>query len=77
MNIKKRTAFGYAREIAVANNLGLRISLLQVFEQEPESGLLFGSTSVSIAATGIHTTNVTYADGVLVVVTDMGSCECL
>lgn len=61
----------------MTNNLGLRIGLLQVFEQKPEGGLLFGSTSVSIAATGIHATNVAYADGVLVVVADVGSGEFL
>lgn len=61
----------------MTNNLGLGIGLLQVFEQEPEGGLLFGSTSVGIAATGIHATNVAYADGVLVVVADMGTGEFL
>ena len=61
----------------MTNDFGLGIGLLQVFEQEPEGGLLLRSTGVGIAATVVHATNVAYADGVLVVVADVGSGEFL
>ena len=57
----------------MADDLGLRIGFFQVFKQEPEGGLLFGSASIGIAAFVVHTTNVADADGVLVVVLDMGT----
>ena len=77
MGIEKGTELGYAREIAVANNLGIRVGLLQFFEQEPEGCLLPGSASVSIATFIIHAANVANTDGVLIVVLDMGTCEFL
>ena len=60
-------------EIPVADDFGLGIGFLQVFEQEPEGGLLLGSASVGIAASIVHATNVADANGVLVVVLDMGT----
>lgn len=57
----------------MADDFGLRIGFFQVLEQEPKGGLLFGSTSIGIAAFVVHATNVADADGVLVVVLDMGT----
>ena len=59
------------------DDLGVGVGFLQVFEQEPEGGLLLGSASVGIAASIVHATNVAYADGVLVVVAYVGSGEFL
>ena len=57
----------------MADDLGLGIGFLQVFEQEPEGGLLLGSASIGITTSIIHATNVADANGVLVVVLDMGT----
>ena len=73
MGIEERTGLGYVREIPVADDLGVGVGFLQVFEQEPEGGLLLGSASVGIAASIVHATNVADANGVLVVVLDMGT----
>ena len=73
MDIEKRTGLGYAREVSMTDDLGLRIGFFQVFKQEPEGGLLLGSASIGIAAFVVHATNVADADGVLVVVLDMGT----
>ena len=61
----------------MAYDFGMRIGLLQVFEQEPESGLLFGSTGVGIAAFIVHAANVANANGVRIVVTDVSTGELL
>ena len=57
----------------MADDLGLGIGFFQVFEQEPEGGLLLGSASIDINTSIIHATNVADANGVLVVVLDMGT----
>ena len=57
----------------MADDLGLGIGFFQVFEQEPEGGLLFWSASIGIVAFVVHTANVANTDGVLVVVLDMGT----
>ena len=57
----------------MADDLGLGIGFFQVFEQEPEGGLLLGSASIGITTSIIHATNVADANGVLVVVLDMGT----
>ena len=57
----------------MADDLGLGIGFFQVFEQEPEGSLLLGSTSIGITASIVHTANVADADGMLVVVLDMGT----
>ena len=57
----------------MADDFGLGIGFLQVFEQEPKGGLLLGSTSVGITASIVHAANVADANGVLVVVLDVGT----
>ena len=57
----------------MADDLGLGIGFFQVFEQEPEGGLLLGSASIGITTSIIHATNVADANGVLVVVLDVGT----
>ena len=57
----------------MADDLGLGIGFLQVFEQEPEGGLLLGSTGIGTTALFILATDVADANGVLVVVLDMGT----
>lgn len=57
----------------MADDFGLGIGFLQVFEQEPEGGLLLGSTSVGITASIVHAANVADANGMLVVVLDVGT----
>lgn len=73
MGIEEGTALGYAREVPMTDDLGVGVGFLQVFEQEPEGGLLLGSASVGITASIVHATNVADANGVLVVVLDMGT----
>ena len=73
MDIEKRTGLGYTREIPVSDDLSLGIGFLQVFEQEPEGGLLLRSASIGIVASIVHASNVADTNSVLVVVLDMGT----
>ena len=73
MGVEAGAALEDAGEVAVADNLGLRIGLLEVFEQEPEGGLLLGSTGVDFTATVVFAADVADTDGMLVVVLDMGT----
>lgn len=57
----------------MTDNLGLRVGVLQLFKQIVEGGLLGGRPGVGIAALLIHAADVADADGVLVVVADMGT----
>ena len=57
----------------MADDLGLGIGFLQVFEQEPKGGLLLGSAGIGITASIVHAANVADADGMLVVVLDVGT----
>ena len=77
MRIEQGAELGYARKIPVADNLGLRIGLLQVFEQEPKCCLLFRGAGVGITAMSILATDVANANGVLVVVLDVGTGKLL
>ena len=60
-------------EIPVADDLGVGVGFLQVFEQEPKGGLLLGSAGIGITASIVHAANVADTNGVLVVVLDMGT----
>lgn len=68
MGIEERAGLGYTGEVSMADDLGVGVGFLQVFEQEPEGGFLLGSASVGIAASIVHAANVADANGVLVVV---------
>ena len=61
----------------MTDNLGLGIVLLQVLQEEPQGGLLLGSTGVLGTAFLVQTALIADADGVLVVVADMGAGELL
>ena len=60
-------------EVAVADDLGLRVRPLEILQQKPESCLLFGSTGVVVAPFVVDATDIAYADGMLVVVAHVGS----
>ncbi len=64
-------------EVAVTDNLGVGVVLLQVLEEEPQGGLLLRSAGVLGTAFLVQTALIADADGVLVVVADMGSGEFL
>ena len=71
--VETGTVFGDVGEVAVADNPGLGIGLLEILQEEPEGGLLSGSAGVGIAAFRVFTTDVADADGVAVVVLDVGA----
>ena len=73
--IEAGTVLTDARKVAMTENLGIRIVLLQGTEKGNESGLLFGSTGVGRIAVGVETSLIADADGVLVVVAGMGADE--
>ena len=60
-------------EVAVADNLGLRVRPLEILQQEPEGSLLFGSTGVVVAPFVVDASDIADADGMLVVVAHVGS----
>ena len=60
-------------KVAVTDNLGLRIALLQAPEEEPKGSLLLGCAGVGFASLVIQAAYVADADGMFVVVSDMGS----
>ena len=60
-------------KVAMANDLSLGGTLLQGSEEEPEGGLLLGSTGVGIASLVIQATDIADADGMFIVVSDMGT----
>ena len=61
------------RQVAVADDLGLRIVGLQTDEQGAEGALLRRCTGVGITTLGIETALVADADAVLVVVAGVGT----
>ena len=73
--IEAGTVLTDARKVAMTEDLGIRIVLLQGTEKGNESGLLFGSTGVGRIAVGVETSLIADADGVLVVVAGMGADE--
>ena len=73
--IEAGTVLTDARKVAMTEDLGIRIVLLQGTEKGNESGLLFGSTGVGRVAVGVETSLIADADGVLVVVAGMGADE--
>lgn len=73
--IEAGTVLTDARKVAMTEDLGIRIVLLQGTEKGNESGLLFGSTGVGRIAIGVETSLIADADGVLVVVAGMGADE--
>ena len=73
--IEAGTVLTDARKVAMTEDLGIRIVLLQGTEKGNESGLLFGSTGVGRIAMGVETSLIADADGVLVVVAGMGADE--
>ena len=75
--IEAGTVLTDARKVAMTENLGIRIVLLQGTEKGNESGLLFGSTGVGRIAMGVETSLIADADGVLVVMTGMGAGQIL
>ena len=74
-SVEAGTVLTDARKVAMTENLGIRIVLLQGTEKGNESGLLFGSTGVGRIAMGVETSLIADADGVLVVVAGMGADE--
>lgn len=75
LGIEAGTVLTDARKVAMTEDLGIRIVLLQGTEKGNESGLLFGSTGVGRIAVGVETSLIADADGVLVVVAGMGADE--
>lgn len=75
LGIEAGTVLTDARKVAMTENLGIRIVLLQGTEKGNESGLLFGSTGVGRIAMGVETSLIADADGVLVVMPGMGADE--
>ena len=73
--IEAGTVLTDARKVAMTEDLGIRIVLLQGTEKGNESGLLFGSTGVGRIAVGVETSLIADADGVRVVVASMGADE--
>ena len=61
----------------MTNDLGMGIIALQVFEQEEDSGLLSLRTGIGIASFFIQAAFVADADGMLVVMADMGASHML
>ncbi len=61
----------------MTNDLGMGIIALQVFEQEENSGLLSLRTGIGIASFFIQAAFVADADGMLVVMADMGASHML
>ena len=60
-------------EVAVADDLGIGIVALQVLQEEPKSRFLLRGASVGITAFFVEASFIADADGVLVVVADMGA----
>ena len=60
-------------EVTMANDLGLGVTFLQFSEQEPEGCLLLGRAGVGITTFVIQASDVTDANGILVVMLDMGT----
>ena len=60
-------------KVTMANDLGLGVTLLQIPEQEPEGCLLLGRAGVGIASLVIQATDIADADGMFIVVSDMGT----
>ena len=60
-------------EVAVADYLGIGIVAPQVLQEEPKSRFLLRGASVGITAFFVEASFVADADGVLVVVADMGA----
>ena len=75
--LKAGTFLGDAWEITMTNDLGMGIIALQVFEQEEDSGLLSLRTGIGIAPFFIQAAFVADADGMLVVMADMGASHML
>lgn len=73
MAVEAGAVFVDVGEVSVADDLGLGVGLLEILQEEPEGCLLFGSACVGRTALSIFTTNVTDADGVLIVVLDVGT----
>ena len=74
-SVEAGTVLTDARKVAMTENLGIRIVLLQGTEKGNESGLLFGSTGVGRIAMGVETSLIADADAVLVVMAGMGADE--
>ena len=74
-SVEAGALFTDARKVAMTEDLGIRIVLLQGTEKGNESGLLFGSTGVGRTTLGVETSFIADADGVLVVVAGMGADE--
>lgn len=60
-------------EVAMADDLGLRVRPLEILQQEPEGCLLFGSTGVVVAPLVVDATDIADTYGMLVVVAHVGS----
>ena len=60
-------------KVTMANDLGLGVNLLQIPKQEPEGCLLLGRAGVGITTFVIQASDVTDANGMLVVMLDMGT----
>ena len=71
MTIVTRTEFGDIGEVTMTDDLGLRVGLLQFFQQVPERSLLFRRTGIDIVAFVILSTDIADANRMLVVVLDM------
>ena len=77
LDVEAGALLGDIGEVAMSHNLGVGITALQVFQKEEQGGLLLGSACVGISATVVLATDIAYADGVAVVVTDMGTSTVL
>ena len=58
-------------------DLGLRIGLLEILQEEPKGGFLLGSARISISTFLIKTSDVADSNRVLVVVLDMSTGKLL
>ena len=61
----------------MTNDLGMGIIALQVFQQEEDSGFLSLRTGIGIASFFVQAAFVADADGMLVVMADMGTSHML
>ncbi len=75
--IKARTAFTYVRQVAVTENVSLRVLAPESFQQPLQGDLLHRGARVGRFAIGGQSSFVAYADAVLVVAFGMGTGEVL
>ena len=74
LDIEAGTCLGNLRKVAVTDDSGMGIGLLQVLQEMPEGGYLLRGAGVGILAVLVHSSDIAYTDGMLVVVPDMCTC---